>query len=139
MLHHDVRRLLDALHELNPAQIEGALTKIKDLRRNTEAISEIEARINQGHECPFCGDARRQEWGRKRTRVRRDRYCTAHERQLFGCYGQPSDQNQDQYHCNEKKHRTYNPRDGCRVNISDRSGQNQTQCSPQLLDQRSQR
>ncbi|MDW4550292.1 IS1595 family transposase [Defluviimonas sp. D31] len=73
MLHHDFRRFLDALDELNPAQIEDAQTKIRDLRRKTEAISEIEARTNQEHKCPFCGDERRQKWGRTRTKVQRYR------------------------------------------------------------------
>ena len=44
MLHHNFRRFLNALDRLNPAQIEDAQTKIHDLRRKTEAISEIEAR-----------------------------------------------------------------------------------------------
>lgn len=75
MLHHDFRRFLDALDDLTPAQIEDAQTKIRDLRRKTEAISEIEARSNQEHKCPFCGDARRQKWGRTRTKVQRYRCC----------------------------------------------------------------
>ena len=58
MLHHDFRRFLDALDRLNPAQIEDAQSKIRDLRRKTEAISEIEARAIQDHKCPFCGDLR---------------------------------------------------------------------------------
>ena len=69
LLHHDFRRFLDALDKLNPTQIEDAQTKIQDLRQKTEAISEIEARTNQGHKCPFCGDDRRQKWGRTRTKV----------------------------------------------------------------------
>lgn len=73
MLHHDFRRFLDALDRLNPAQIEDAQTKIRDLRRKTEAISEIEARTNQEHKCPFCGDERRQKWGRTRTKIQRYR------------------------------------------------------------------
>jgi transposase-like protein len=75
MLHHDFRRLLDALGRLNPAQIEDAQTKILDLRRKSEAISEIEARTNREHKCPFCGDAKRQKWGRTRTKVQRYRCC----------------------------------------------------------------
>ncbi|MCZ0962143.1 hypothetical protein OU682_10985, partial [Paracoccus sp. EF6] len=71
MLHHDFRRLLDALDDLNPAQIEDAQTKIRDLRRKTEAISEIEARTNRDHTCPFCGEDRREKWGRTRTKVQR--------------------------------------------------------------------
>ncbi|WP_323763499.1 hypothetical protein [Marinovum sp.] len=63
MLHHDARRLLDALDGLNPAQIEYAQSKIRDLRRRTEAISEIEARTNQAGTCPHCGDGTRQKWG----------------------------------------------------------------------------
>lgn len=73
LLHHDFRRFLDALDEMNPAQIEHAQTKIQDLRRKTEAISEIEARTNRQHQCPFCGDDRRQKWGRTRTKVQRYR------------------------------------------------------------------
>ncbi len=42
MLHHDFRRFIDALDEPNPAKIEDAQTKMRDLRRKTEAISEIE-------------------------------------------------------------------------------------------------
>jgi transposase-like protein len=75
LLHHDFRRFIDALDELNPAQIENAQTKIRDLRRKTEAISEIEARTNQEHECPFCGEGRRQKWGRTRTKIQRYRCC----------------------------------------------------------------
>ncbi|WP_299822596.1 IS1595 family transposase [uncultured Jannaschia sp.] len=71
MLYHDFRRVLDALDELNPAQI--ARTKVRDLRRKSEAISEIEARTSREHKCPFCGDERRQKWGRTRTRVQRYR------------------------------------------------------------------
>lgn len=73
MRHHDFRRLLDALDHLNPAQVEDAQTKIRDLRRRSEAISEIEARTYQDHKCPFCGDDRRQKWGRTRTKVQRYR------------------------------------------------------------------
>ncbi|KIC43024.1 hypothetical protein RA27_06810 [Ruegeria sp. ANG-R] len=62
MLQHDFRRLLDTLEELNPAQIADAQTKIQYLRQQTEAISEIEARTNREHGCPFCGDERRQNW-----------------------------------------------------------------------------
>lgn len=75
MLHHDFRRFLDALGRLNPAQIEDAQTKILDLRRKSEAISEIEARTNREHKCPFCGDPKRQKWGRTRTKVQRYRCC----------------------------------------------------------------
>ncbi len=63
MLHHDFRRFLDALDELNPAQIEDAQTEIRNLRRQTKAISEIEARTNQDCKCPFCRDDRRRKWG----------------------------------------------------------------------------
>ncbi len=75
MLHHDFHRFLDALGKLNPAQIEDAQTKILDRRRKSEAISEIEARTNRERKCPFCGDLRRQKWGRTRTKVRRYRCC----------------------------------------------------------------
>lgn len=73
MLHYEFRRFLDALEELSPAQIEDAQTKIQDLRRKTEAISEIEARSNLGQECPFCGNEKRQKWGHTRTKVQRYR------------------------------------------------------------------
>lgn len=86
MLHHDFRRFLDALDDLNPAQIEDAQTKIQDLRHRTEAISEIEARANQDHKCPFCGEERRQKWGRTRTKVQRYR-CTGCQRTYSGRTG----------------------------------------------------
>jgi transposase-like protein len=70
LLHHDFRRFLD---KLNPAQIEDAQTKIRDLRRKTEAISEFEARTIQKYKCPSCGDNRRQKWGRTRTNIQRYR------------------------------------------------------------------
>ena len=73
MLHHDFRRLLDALGDLNPAQIEHAQTKIMDLRRKTEAISEIEARASHEAPCPSCGIEHRQKWGRTRTGIQRYR------------------------------------------------------------------
>src|SRR6056297_478579 len=79
LLHYDFRRFLDALGKLNPAQIEDAQTKILDLRRKSEAISEIEARTNREHKCPFCGDLRRQKWGRTRTKVQRYRCCGCHK------------------------------------------------------------
>ncbi|MEQ9240641.1 hypothetical protein [Roseovarius indicus] len=53
MEHRYFRRFLDALDDLNPAQIEDAQTKIRNLRRKTEATSEIEARTNEDHKCPF--------------------------------------------------------------------------------------
>ncbi|WP_169788507.1 IS1595 family transposase [Litoreibacter arenae] len=83
MLHYNFRRFLDALDELNPAQIKHAQTKIRDLRQKTEAISEIEARTNQEHKCPFCGDERRQKWGRTRTKVQRYR-CTGYQKTYSG-------------------------------------------------------
>ena len=86
MLHHDFRRFLDALEDLNPAQIEDAQTKIKDLRLKTEAISEIEARTNQDHACPFCGGERRQKWGRTRTKIQRYR-CTGCQKTYSGRTG----------------------------------------------------
>jgi transposase-like protein len=73
LLHHNFRRFCDILDELNPAQIEDAQTMIRDLRRKTEAISEIEARANQEAKCPSCGDERRQKWGRTRTKIQRYR------------------------------------------------------------------
>lgn len=86
MLHHDFRRLLDALDDLNPAQIEDAQTKIRDLRRKTEAISEIEVRTNRDHTCPFCGEDRREKWGRTRTKVQRYR-CNGCQKTYSGRTG----------------------------------------------------
>ena len=86
MLHHDFRRFLDALDRLNPAQIEDAQSKIMDLRRKTEAISEIEARAIQDHKCPYCGDERRQKRGRTRTKVQRYR-CTGCQKTYSGRTG----------------------------------------------------
>ena len=53
MEHRYFRRFLDALDDLNPAQIEDAQTKIRNLRRKTEFTSEIEARTNEDHKCHF--------------------------------------------------------------------------------------
>jgi transposase-like protein len=86
LLNHNFRRFLDALDDLNPAQIEDAQTRILDLRQKTEAISEIEARTNQEHKCPFCGDVRRQKWGRTRTKVQRYR-CTGCQKTYSGRTG----------------------------------------------------
>ncbi len=86
MLHHDFRRFLDALDELNPTQIEDTRMKIRDLCRKAEAISEIEARTNQEHKCPFCGDERRQKWGRTRTKVQRYR-CSGCQKTYSGRTG----------------------------------------------------
>lgn len=86
MLHHYFRRFLEALDRLSPAQIEDAQTKIRDLRRNTEAISEIEARTNQEHKCPFCGEEQRQKWGRTRTKVQRYR-CSGCKKTYSGRTG----------------------------------------------------
>jgi hypothetical protein len=74
LLHHDFRRFLDALDVLNPAQIEDARTRIRDLRQKSEAISEIEARTNQDRKCPCCGNHRHQKWRRTRTRIQRYRF-----------------------------------------------------------------
>ena len=79
LLHHDFRRFLDPLSKLNSAQIEDAQTKILDLRRKSEAISEIEARTNREHKYPFCGDPQRQKWGRTRTKVKRYRCWGCHK------------------------------------------------------------
>lgn len=86
MLHHDFRRLLNAFGELNPAQIEDAQTKIRDLRRRTEAISEIEERTNPEHKCPFCGGERRQKQGRTRTKIQRYR-CSGRQKTYSGQTG----------------------------------------------------
>lgn len=86
LLHHDFRRLLKNLSDLNPAQIEDAQIKIRDLRRKTEAISEIEARTNQEHQCPHCGSGDRQKWGRTRTKIQRYR-CGGCEKTYSGRTG----------------------------------------------------
>lgn len=70
---HDFRQFLERFHDLNPAQIEATRTKIRDVRRKTEALSEIESRTEQEHKCPHCGNDRRQKWGRTRTKVQRYR------------------------------------------------------------------
>lgn len=70
---HDFRHFLDRFNDLNPAQIEDARTKIRDIRRKTEALAEIESRTEQEHKCPHCGAERRQKWGRTRTNVQRYR------------------------------------------------------------------
>ena len=46
LLYHEFRRFLNALDHLTPAQVEDAQMKIRDLRRKTEAISEIETRTS---------------------------------------------------------------------------------------------
>lgn len=86
LLHHDFRRFIDALDELNPAQIEDAQAKIRDLRRKTEAISEIEARTNRERRCPLCHDNQRQKWGRTRTNVQRYR-CSGCKKTYSGRTG----------------------------------------------------
>ncbi len=86
LLHHEYHRLLEALSELNPAQIEDEQTKLLDLRRRTEAISEIEARAKQGAKCPFCGDDQRQKWGRTRTKIQRYR-CSGCKKTYSGRTG----------------------------------------------------
>ena len=70
---HDFRRLLYALGDLNPAQIEHTQTMIAALRLKTEAISEIEARVGPESPCPSCGIEHRQKWGRTRTGIQRYR------------------------------------------------------------------
>jgi transposase-like protein len=69
LLHQSFCRFLENVDKLNPAHIETAQTKIRDVRRRTEAISEIEARANEEAQCPACGDEQRQKWGRTRTKV----------------------------------------------------------------------
>lgn len=61
---HDFRQILDPSHDLNPVRIKNARTKIRDVRRKTEVLSEIESQTKQKHKCPHCGDDRRQKWGR---------------------------------------------------------------------------
>tara|TARA_R110000787_G_scaffold153495_12_gene267377 strand:- start:2426 stop:3493 length:1068 start_codon:yes stop_codon:yes gene_type:complete len=70
---HDFRQFLDRFNDLNPAQIEDARTRIRVVRRKTEALAEIESRTKQEHKCTHCGDDRRQKWGRTRTKVQRYR------------------------------------------------------------------
>ena len=71
-----------------PRTLSGVLFHRESLhlRRKTEAISEIEARTNQDHNCPFCGGKRRQKWGRTRTNVQRYR-CTGCQKTYSGRTG----------------------------------------------------
>ena len=73
MKSHDFRRFLTILSDLNPAQVEDVQMKITTIRRETEAISEIEARTTTDVSCPYCGATGRQRWGRTRTKVQRYR------------------------------------------------------------------
>ena len=86
MQHQDFRRFLDGLAQLTPAQIEDAQREIRDLRCQTEAISEIEARANRETGCPSCGDEQRQRWGRTRTSIQRYR-CSGCRRTYSGRTG----------------------------------------------------
>jgi len=86
LLHYNFCRFLDTLDELNPAQIEDAQVKIRELRRKTEAISEIEARMNPERKCPFCGEVHHQKWGRTRTKIQRYR-CTGCQKTYSGRTG----------------------------------------------------
>ena len=69
LLHHNFRRFLESFDELNPAQIEDAQTKIRVLRRKTEAILEVEVRANHKAKCPCCGNEQLQKWGRTRRKT----------------------------------------------------------------------
>lgn len=73
---HDFRRFLGRLEELSPAQIKEAGRRIDDVSRRVEAITEIEARIEDRPRCPHCHHEGRQKWGRTRTNLQRYR-CTA--------------------------------------------------------------
>ena len=46
----------------------------------------IDARTNQERKCPFCGDERRQKWGRTRTKVQRYR-CSGCKKTYSGRTG----------------------------------------------------
>ena len=70
---HVFRRLLKDLESLNPRQIEDARSKIRDVRRRTEALAEIEARTERERNCSFCGHHKRQKWGRTKTGIQRFR------------------------------------------------------------------
>ena len=70
---HVYRRLLAELAYLTPAQIEGAATRLRDIRRRSEVLAELEARTEQERHCPFCGGIDRQKWGKTHTQVQRYR------------------------------------------------------------------
>lgn len=86
MRHNDFRRFLAALDKLNPAQVADAQSKLRTVRRRTEAISEIEARTTEDPKCPFCSGSQRQKWGRTRTKVQRYR-CSSCRKTYSGRTG----------------------------------------------------
>ncbi|SEK26181.1 ISXO2-like transposase domain-containing protein [Roseovarius nanhaiticus] len=73
MRHHDFRRFLDRISLLSPAQIAEAGTAFQDVRRRSEALTEIEERTKKEHKCPFCECEARQKCGTTKTKVQRYR------------------------------------------------------------------
>ena len=70
---HDFRKLIKRLGDLNPAQVQDAEARITELRRRTEAITEIESRGRASGRCPHCQCSDREKWGRTRTNIQRYR------------------------------------------------------------------
>ncbi|WP_438271085.1 transposase [Shimia thalassica] len=69
---------------LDPAQVEEARARIFSVRRRKEALAQIEG--NGARECPHCGCAKRQKWGKTRTNVQRYR-CGSCKRTFTGRSG----------------------------------------------------
>ncbi|MFZ3584941.1 IS1595 family transposase [Loktanella sp. DJP18] len=83
---HDFRRLIKHLDDLSPAQVQDASRRITEVRRKTEAITEIEARAQATSKCPHCRHGEREKWGRTRTNIQRYR-CRGCRRTYTGRTG----------------------------------------------------
>jgi predicted Rdx family selenoprotein len=59
----DFKKLIKALDELTPGQVQDASLRITEVRRKTEAIAEIEARAQASGRCPHCQHEKREKWG----------------------------------------------------------------------------
>ncbi|MEY8843278.1 hypothetical protein AB9K41_29950 [Cribrihabitans sp. XS_ASV171] len=86
---HDFRLFQNRFDNLNTAQVEDAKTKTRDVRRKSEALTEIESRTKEERKCPHCGDERRQKWGGTRTNVQRYR-CGGCQKTYSGRTGSPA-------------------------------------------------
>jgi transposase-like protein len=82
----DFRKLIKALDELTPGQVQDASLRITEVRRKTEAIAEIEARGQAAGRCPHCRHDKREKWGRTRTNIQRYR-CRGCRRTFTGRTG----------------------------------------------------
>lgn len=83
---HDFRKLIKRLGDLNPAQVQDAEARITELRRRTEAITEIESRGRASGRCPHCQCSDREKWGRTSTNIQRYR-CLGCRRTFTGRTG----------------------------------------------------